>query len=458
MSEQGRFGTLQARLLAAFLGVAVLAIAVLAGLILWTSRGDVNNLVNRQRQTTLNDTAAALADVYREVGGWTNADIRGARALATAAGATLEVKDASGAIVFAPGQGVGRGRSTGAGKGQSSGLTELGQARSKAVVVSGKRVGTVTLRFPKNTLPPAEKQLRTALIKTTLIGAGVAVVIALLAAALVAGWIRRPLQRLIEAVRRLEGGDRGARANLSAPGELGELAQAVDRMASSLEREDELRKALVSDVAHEIRTPVTILQAECESMLDGVTKPTPERISSLHDEVLRLGRLVEDLEALAHAEAAGLRLERQHVDLAEVAGATARLYRAQFDAAEVELDLRLAPAFLEGDPARLGQIVRNLLANALKFTPPGGHVELAVEPSEGGEAKLAVTDTGRGIPEQELAHVFERFWRGAGARGTEGSGVGLAVASELAKAHGGRIEVDSREGAGSTFTLVIPSS
>lgn len=457
MPEQGRFGTLQARLLAAFLGVAVLAIAVLAGLILWTSRGDVNDLVNRQRQTTLNDTAAALADEYGEVGGWTNADIRGARALATAAGATLEVKDASGAIVFAPGQGVGRGRPTGAGNGQSSGQTELGQARSKAVVVSGKRVGTVTLRFPKNTLPPAEKQLRNALTKTTLIGAGVAVAIALLAGALVAGWIRRPLQKLIEAVRRLEGGDRSARANLSAPGELGELAHAVDRMASSLEREDELRKALVSDVAHEIRTPVTILQAECESMLDGVTKPTPERISSLHDEVLRLGRLVEDLEALAHAEAAGLRLERQRVDLAEIAAATAKLYRVQFDAGEVELGLHLTPVFVEGDTARLGQIVRNLLTNALKFTPPGGRVELAVEPSES-KAKLTVADTGQGIPEQELAHVFERFWRGAGSRSTEGSGVGLAVASELAKAHGGQIQVESREGEGSTFTLLIPSS
>jgi two-component system sensor histidine kinase BaeS len=457
MSEQGRFGTLQARLLAAFLGVAVLAVAVLAGLILWTSRGDVNTLVNRQRQTTLSASVAALADAYREAGGWTNADIRGARALATAAGATLEVKDANGKIVFAPGQGVGRGRSNGAGKGQPPGLTELGQARSKAVVVSGKRVGTATLRFPKNTLPPAEKQLRTTLTKTTLIGAGIAVVIALLAGALVAGWIRRPLRRLIEAVRRLEGGDRSARANLSAPGELGELAQAVDRMASSLEREDELRKALVSDVAHEIRTPVTVLQAECESMLDGVTKPTPERISSLHDEVLRLGRLVEDLEALSHAEAAGLRLERRRVDLADVANATAQLYRAQFGAAEVELDLRLTAAFVEGDAARLGQIVRNLLVNALKFTPPGGRVELAVERS-GGKAKLTVTDTGQGIPEEELARVFERFWRGAGARHTEGSGVGLAVAFELAKAHSGQLEVESQEGEGSTFTLLIPSS
>ncbi|MGA9762381.1 MAG: ATP-binding protein [Gaiellaceae bacterium] len=457
MPEHARFGTLQTRLLVAFLAVAVLAVATLAGLILWTSRGDVNTLVNRQRQATLADTTGALADAYKEAGGWTNADIRSARALASAAGATLEVKDSSGAIVFAPGQGAGRGRPTGAGNGQPPDLSELGQAKSKAVTVSGKRVGSATLRFPKNTLPPAEQQLRRKLTTTTLVGAGIAMAVALLVGALVAGWIRRPLRRLIEAVRRLEGGDRGARANLSAPGELGELAHALDRMASSLEREDELRKALVSDVAHEIRTPVTILQAECESMLDGIAEPTPERISSLHDEVLRLGRLVEDLEALAHAEAAGLRLERLRVDLAEIVSATAQLYRAQFGAAEVELDLRLTPAFVDGDAARLGQIVRNLLANALKFTPPGGRVELSVEEAAGW-ARLAVADTGQGIPEQELAHVFERFWRGAGARGTEGSGVGLAVASELAGAHGGRIEAESREGEGSTFTLLIPAS
>jgi two-component system sensor histidine kinase BaeS len=458
MPEQRRFGTLQGRLLAAFLGVAVLAIAVLAGLILWTSRSDVNTLVNRQRQATLRDTAAALADAYREAGGWTKADLHGARALATAAGATLEVMNASGAIVFAPGQGIGRGRSAGAGTGQPLRPSELGQAKSEAVVVSGKRVGTATLSFPKNTLPPAEKQLRRALTTTTLIGAGVAAAVALLVGALVAGWIRRPLRRLIEAVRRLEAGDRGARANLSAPGELGELAHAVDRMASSLEREDDLRKALVSDVAHEIRTPVTILQAECESMLDGIAEPTPERISSLHDEVLRLGRLVEDLEALAHAEAAGLLLERHRVDLAEIARATAQLYQAQFGAADVELDLHLTPAFVEGDPTRLGQVVRNLLANALKFTAPGGRVDLGVETVRG-ETRLTVTDTGQGIPEQELAHVFERFWRGAGARvSTEGSGVGLAVASELVNAHGGRIEVESREGEGSTFSVLIPGS
>jgi two-component system sensor histidine kinase BaeS len=457
MAEPKRVGTLQVRLLAAFLGVAVLAIAIMAGLILWTSRGNVNDLVRRQQQATLHNTAAALADAYGEAGGWAAADLRGARALASAADAAMEVKDASGTVVVAPGQGLGRGRPAGAGRGPAADLSKLGKAKSEAIVVSGKQVGTVTLRFPKDALTPAEKQLRHALTSTTLVGAGIAAAAALLVGVLVAGWIRRPLRRLIAAVRRLEGGDRGARANLSAPGELGELAHAVDRMASSLEREDELRKALVSDVAHEIRTPVAILQAECESILDGVAKATPKRISSLHDEVLRLGRLVEDLEALSHAEAAGLRLERRRLDLSEIAHGVAELYEPQFATAEIELRERLAPAFIQGDEARLAQVVRNLLANALKFTPAGGRVELAVEQT-GSEVRLSVEDNGRGIPEQELAHVFERFWRGAGAQGTEGSGVGLAVVSELVRAHGGSAGVESREGEGSTFTVRLPGA
>jgi two-component system sensor histidine kinase BaeS len=457
MAEARKPGTLQTRLLAAFLGVALAAIAVLAGGILWASRGDVNDLVRRQRQAALADTATALADAYREASGWTGADLRAAHALAAAAGAALEVKNASGTVVFAPGQGLGRGRPAAPGREQPLRLSELGPPKTAPVEVSGERVGTVTLRFPKKALPPAESRLRRALTETTLIAAAVAVAVALVVGAAVAGWIRRPLRRLIGAVQRLEEGDRTARANLAAPGELGELALAVDRMASSLEREDELRKALVSDVAHELRTPVAVLQAECESLLDGISKPTRSRISSLHDEVLRLGRLVEDLEALSYAEAAGLHLERRRLDLAKVARTIVELYEPQFAAAEVELATRLDPAFVNGDEARLGQVVRNLLANALKFTPAGGRVEVAVE-QEGEQARLSVTDTGSGIPEQELEHVFERFWRGEGAGGTEGSGIGLAVVSELVRAHEGSVEVESREGEGSAFVVVFPAA
>ena len=366
----------------------------------------------------------------------------------------LVVRDAGGGLVFQAGRGLGAG--SGAGPGMERRLgTAFAAPQTAPVVVGGKTVGTATFRFPKNALPPAERRLRDALTRTTALGVAIAVAVALLVGFLVADGITRPLRRLTDAVRRLGAGDRSARANLAAPGELGELGAAVDRMAANLEREDELRRALTADVAHELRTPVTILAAQCEAILDGVAEPSAEHLSSLYEEVLRLGRVIEDLESLASAEAAGLRLERGPVELDRVAARAAELLAPQFEAAEVELKTHLAPAVVDGDEQRLAQVARNLLVNALKFTPAGGRVEIEVEASDG-TARFAVSDSGSGIAADELPHVFERFWRGAGARETAGSGVGLAVVDELVRAHGGSVTAASEPGRGSTFTVELP--
>jgi signal transduction histidine kinase len=327
-----------------------------------------------------------------------------------------------------------------------------GDARTAPIVVAGSNVGTASLRFPKSALPPAERQLRDALTRTTIYGVLIAAVVALLVGFAVAEGITRPLRRLIDAVRRLERGDRNARANLAAPGELGELGAAVDSMATALEREDELRRALTADVAHELRTPVTILRAQCEAILDGVTAPSQLQVGSLHEEVLRLGRVIEDLETLASAEAAGLRLDRDTVDLAALVEETARLVEPQFEAGDVELLVRLEPASVAGDKLRLGQIVRNLLSNALKFTPSGGTVEVELAANDG-HVELTVTDSGVGIPPDELPHVFDRFWRGTNGRTAAGSGIGLAVVDELVHAHGGEITATSELGRGAVFTV-----
>ena len=166
--------------------------------------------------------------------------------------------------------------------------------------------------------------------------------------------------------------------------------------------------------------------------------------------------MIEDVEALAAAEAAELRLERSPVELAAVVRSAAGLLAPQFEAAGVELKARLDErAVVSGDGARLGQVARNLLANALKFTPPGGSVEVSVGVHDG-TASLAVADTGSGISPDELPHVFERFWRGRGARETAGSGVGLAVVDELVRAHGGSVSAESEPGRGSVFTVELP--
>jgi two-component system, OmpR family, sensor histidine kinase BaeS len=446
-------GRLGVRLALAFVGVALAAIAVLAALTLLASRSEVSALVERQREARADEVAAALAEVYEAAGSWAGADLRPAYVLAAADGAVLAVRDADGRIIARPRHAMVEmmTRLHGAGPG-----TTLGPPLTVAVTANAAQVGTATLRFPAGSLPAPEREVRDALARTVLIGSGLAALLALVVAAVVSRRITRPLVDLTAAVRQFEHGDRAARASLgTSPGELGELGHAFDRMADTLAREDSLRRALVADVAHELRTPVTILRAYCEEMVDGVAEPSIERLSSLHDEVLRLGTIVDDLEALASADAAGLRLERKLVGLERVAGDAAELLEPRFAAAELELRLELEPVEVEGDPGRLGQIVTNLLMNGLKFTPPGGRVTLAVVP-QGELARLSVADTGPGIPAEELPHVFERFWRGSRAAAVGGSGIGLAIVSELARAHSGRVEVESTIGEGTTLTVLLP--
>jgi signal transduction histidine kinase len=212
---------------------------------------------------------------------------------------------------------------------------------------------------------------------------------------------------------------------------------------------------VVASVAHELRTPIAVLQAGHEALLDGVAQPTPEELSSLRDEVLRLARMVDDLQTLAAADAAALQLTLRRCDLAEIASAAADSLARRFEAADIELDSQLSSVPVLADPRWLHQVVTNLLSNALKFTPAGGKVILHTGQA-GADAVLRVADTGTGIPAEELPRVFDRFWRGRGAARTSGSGIGLAVAAELARAHGGRLTAESAEGDGTTMTLTMP--
>jgi signal transduction histidine kinase len=326
------------------------------------------------------------------------------------------------------------------------------------VEVDGNRVGTVSVRTSTTGIGAADSSLRHALAKGIGWSTLVLAVLAVIAGVIFARRITRPVVALTRAAGAMASGERGVRvADAGAPGELGDLSRTFNHMADTLELEDELRRVLVADVAHELRTPLAILQATTESMADGITEPRPSTLSSLHDETLRLGRIVEDLEVLASAEAAGLSLHLKPVDLALVAGEAANALAPQLEGAGLVLSLDLEPAVVRGDKNRLHQVVTNLLTNAIKFTPAGGSVEVSVS-SDDLVARVVVQDSGRGIPKEDLGHVFDRFWRGAGVRRTSGSGVGLAVVRELVHAHNGQVTVASEEGHGTTFVVTIPSA
>lgn len=443
-------GSLAARLALAFVAVTLVAIGLLAGLTLWAARSSVDGLVRAERGEATTAIVMELTGAYAQAGGWAAADLRPAAARAVGTDARLEVRTTTGRMLDDPVLAMQQRMNTMRGAGDPGPVVEL------PVVVDGKNVGTAMVSFSAGE-PEAATRVRDALAQTVATGTGLGVIVALAVAIPIARRITRPIGRLTDATRRLHSGDRDARVGATRGfAEVTELGAAFDRMADTLVAQDELRQALVTDVAHELRTPVTILQASCEEMVDGLAQPTHERLVSLHQEVLRLGRVVEDLEHLAAARSAQVRLARRPVDLAVVTAGALDLIRPRADEAGVGLRPALETATVSGDPDRLHQIITNLLTNAVKLTPAGGTVTVRVGPSGDGIVELVVADTGPGIDPDELAHVFDRFWRGRASGGTDGSGVGLTVVAELVRAHEAEIEVASTPGAGAAFTVRFP--
>jgi two-component system sensor histidine kinase BaeS len=445
MTDRGNRGnrgsTLGLRLTLAFLAVALAAVALIAVLTAVFSAADVSSLAGRQRAELAKAFAVAAGSAWEQHQGWAGADLVPVTDLAAQTGVQVQIRDASGRTVKA-----------------TSGFTAAaGPTTTAPVIVRGDREGTVVVGLTASGLGGADGILRTALLRAIAGTAGLAALLALVTGLGVARRITRPVTRLISVTRAMAGGDRSARAGeIKAPGELRELAAAFDQMADTLDYQDKIRRDVVASVAHELRTPVAVLQAGHEALLDGVIDPSPAELGSLRDEVLRLARMVDDLQTLAAADAAVLQLTREPSDLADIAGSAADSLARRFETAEVTLERRLASAPVVADQRWMHQVVTNLLGNALKFTPAGGTVTIST--SEGGQnAVLEVADTGIGIPADELPRIFDRFWRGRAAAQTSGSGIGLAVAAELAQAHGGTLAAASQPGDGTRLTLTLPA-
>ena len=438
------------RLIGGFVVVAVVAVFVLAGLTLWRTKHSVGQLARERQQATADAIADTLGLAYQQSGGWDTADPHPAMMLAVQAGASVKVLHNNGAELPLESP---------MGNMPAMVADAHGPTRLSPVVVQGEQVGTAQVTFISGELAQAEMHVRDALSGTVAIGALIAALVAAFIAAPIALRIVRPLRRVTDAAQRLGEGDAAARAGEhGAPGEIGTLNRTFDAMAERLQANDVARRNLAADVAHELRTPLTLLQGGCEEIIDGITEPTVEHFVQMHDDVLRLRRLVDDLGALADADAAlaGPSLKVEPCDLAEIAAAVADALRPLAEANQQQLNRQLEPAMVDGDPARLAQIVANLLTNAIKFSPPGGTIELDVRPvGPHGPATLTVRDNGPGIPAEDRPHVFERFYRSEAARPIAGSGIGLAVVAQLVKAHDGRVELVDTP-VGTTIAVTFP--
>jgi len=295
-------------------------------------------------------------------------------------------------------------------------------------------------------------------------GCGIVLVLLAVLAGAISLAFRRygtPLAEIMAGADAVADGDLSVRISETGAPDFVRMAQSFNRMTRELQRADQQRRNLTADVAHELRTPLQIIQGNLEGVLDGVYQPDEDHIKATLDETRSLARLVDDLQTLSLAEAGQLPLRKEKVDVTELLSDVVTSFSSQAEALGINLRLEThgdpTALFITADPGRLDQVLGNLVHNALQHTPQGGTITLQAEPVQAG-VRLQVTDTGEGIPAGDLPFIFDRFWRGDRSRARAGgasSGLGLAICKQLVQAHGGRIEAESQVGNGTTFTIEL---
>jgi len=298
------------------------------------------------------------------------------------------------------------------------------------------------------------------------IAGGIAVAVAVLIAIIFSRQITAPLRKLSTAVGKVAQGDLSCRVPIGSVDEVGTLSNTFNCMVESLDQNQESRRKLMGDLAHEMSTPLSVIQSNLEGMLDGVVDKSPETISSLHQESLLLSRLVKDLRTLAQAEAGRLNLSLVPNDLGELISSVVTATKAEADVKHISLSLKIEPKLPLAmiDPDRVSQVVTNLLSNALRYSSEGDSISVSIgkdneSGKRDGQLLVSVADTGQGISEEDLPHIFDRYYRGAqkNEKRVGGSGIGLTVVKELVEAHKGKVWVTSAENKGSRFLFTLPA-
>ncbi|MEJ2209140.1 MAG: HAMP domain-containing sensor histidine kinase [Anaerolineae bacterium] len=354
------------------------------------------------------------------------------------------------------------------------------QAVAQEILVDEEVVGhlVVTVPISSTVMGPLEESFVQRLRRWLLIGALLAGGLGLLLVLAVSRSMTAPLQRLAEAARVVAGRDFRHRVEVDGSAEIAEVARAFNDMTSALQESEQQRQNMVADLAHELRSPLSVLQGNLRAILDDVYPLDKAEVARLYDETRLLSRLVDDLRELALADAGQLRLSLAATDAARVVGDTVDSLGPVAEHKAVELEVRLPGDLprVQADSDRLAQVLRNLLVNALRHTPAGGQIAVSAAAVDG-RVEFAVSDTGEGIRPEDLPHVFDRFWRADPARTRRpengdpdssgqpsapdgrwsgGTGLGLSIAQSLVEAQGGEIWAESTPGQGSIFRFCLP--
>lgn len=327
-----------------------------------------------------------------------------------------------------------------------------------AITVNNKTVGYVLVTGRPVRPNTFETRFLQRMSQSLILATLGAAIIAILLGLLLARSITRPIRDLTAAAKDMASGHLNQQVRVRSKDELGELTQAFNQMSVDLEHSNQLRRQMTADIAHDLRTPLSVITGYLEGLKDGVIKPTLKRFTAMYDEAIYLQRLVEDLRTLSLADAGELSMNRQPIQPSDLINRLAESFQHQAELNQIQLrtsvDEQLPPVNI--DPERMQQAMGNLVSNALRYTPAGGEIVLSARQVDD-HIQLEVLDSGRGIEADELAHIFDRFYRGDESRQEGGSGLGLAIAKSLIELQGGNISATSDgPGSGSVFTIQLP--
>lgn len=454
--------SLSFKLTLAFLVVSVLGTVLVALLVNWQTRRQFGNLVQELYQDDLVVLHEQLTSYYQERGTWDEVENAIFEAPSPEAGPEpgrykprlpVTLVDREQRLVYGNHHYQ---------PGETLPPTELEDALP--IEVAGQTVGWVTLgsfEGGRNDFAYSpEADFLANLNRTTLLIAAGAAVLALLLGFILARTISHPISELKTATQRVAQGQLGHQVAVRSPDEIGQLAASFNQMSADLARANQLRRQMTADIAHDLRTPLSVLQGYTEALDDGKLPGSSDIYQAMHRQVKHLNRLVEDLRTLSLADAGQLSLHPQSVAPRDLLEHSVLVYAPQAEQQQVTLHLNLPDNLprIQVDPDRIVQVLGNLISNALRHTPNGGEIRLAAK-SENQHLVLQVQDTGAGIAPEDLPHVFDRFYRGDKSRSQNGeSGLGLAIARSIVEAHHGRISASSPPGQGTTFSITLPVS
>ena len=453
------------RLTAAFVIITLVGVASISLLADVNAGNQFRQYLVRQNDLATRNFIDDLAAYYQQHGSWANVSDQFPRPGAQRQNGPLGrgrgpfpgvLADANGSIVYDPSR-------------SRSGITLSAQERSAATAIDVEGT-TVGYLLPVQPGPPPFTQpdqafldqLRRNLVVAAIVAGGSGILLGLL----ISRTLASPLANLASAARAFAAHDWSRRVKvggLAETAEVAEVAHAFNDMADALQHGETLRRNMTADIAHELRTPLTVLQGNLQALLDGVYPLETGEMAILYDQTRLLSRLVDDLRDLALAEAGRLPFKLHPLQVETVIRTVAANFAAAVDGQQVALRTEVPPGLppVRADADRLAQVLHNLLSNALRHTPEGGAITMAVTPMPDGTKpmlQISVQDTGEGIAPEDLPFVFERFYRGdkSRTRAGAGAGLGLAIAKSLVEAMGGTIRVTSAPGKGSRFAFTLP--